>query len=94
VVVGSFAGVLHGSTLVTRDLDLCAVLTPENIERLRVTLKDLNPRHRMTPQRLSFLTVPRSVESVANLHLETDWGVVDIRSSITVWAALNPSRGI
>ena len=24
VVVGGFAGVLHGSTLVTRDLDVCA----------------------------------------------------------------------
>ena len=83
VVVGGFAGVLYGSALVTRDLDICAVLTPENIEHLRVTLRDLNPRHRMTPQRLSFLTVPTSGESVANLYLETDWGVVDILSSIT-----------
>jgi hypothetical protein len=82
VVVGGFAGVLHGSALVTRDLDICAVLTPENIERLRATLKDLNPCHRMTPQRLSFLTVPGLGESVANLYLETDWGVVDILSSI------------
>jgi hypothetical protein len=82
VVVGGFAGVLHGSALVTRDLDICAVLTPENIERLRETLKDLNPRHRMTPQRLSFLRVPGPGESVSNLYLETDWGVVDIHSSI------------
>jgi molybdopterin-guanine dinucleotide biosynthesis protein len=26
VIVGGFAGTLHGSTLVTRDLDVCAVL--------------------------------------------------------------------
>jgi hypothetical protein len=82
VVVGGFAGVLHGSALVTRDLDICAVLTPENIERLRETPKDLNPRHRMTPQRLSFLQVPGPGESESNLYLETDWGVVDILSSI------------
>lgn len=83
VVVGGFAGVLHGSALVTRDLDICAVLTPENIERLRASLKDLNPLHRMTPQRLSFLQTPKSGESVNNLYLETDWGVVDILTSIT-----------
>jgi hypothetical protein len=83
VVVGGFAGVLHGSALVTRDLDICAVLTPENIGRLREALKDLNPRHRMTPQRLSFLQVPRPGETVNNLYLQTDWGVVDILSSIS-----------
>lgn len=83
VVVGGFAGVLHGSALVTRDLDICAVLTPENIERLREALRDLNPRHRMTPQRLSFLQVPTSGQSADNLYLETDWGVVDILPSIS-----------
>jgi len=83
VVVGGFAGVLHGSAIVTRDLDICAVLTPENVERLRDTLRDLNPLHRMTPQRLSFLNVPKPGESVKNLYLQTDWGIVDILSSIS-----------
>ena len=83
IVVGGFAGVLHGSALVTRDLDVCAVLSPENIERLRTTLKDLNPLHRMTPQKLSFLTTPPPGESLKNLYLQTDWGVVDILTSIS-----------
>jgi hypothetical protein len=83
VVVGGFAGVLHGSSLVTRNLDICAVLTPESIENLRQTLGDLNPRHRMTLQKLSFLQVTRPGDSAKNLYLETDWGVVDILSSIT-----------
>lgn len=82
VIVGGFAGVLHGSSLVTRDLDICAVLTPENVDRLRETLKDLNPHHRMTHQRLSFLQVPRPGEIVSNLYLQTDWGIVDILSSV------------
>ena len=56
VIVGGFAAVTHGSSYVTRDVDLCLVLSQENIERLRRALADLNPRHRMTPQRLSFLT--------------------------------------
>ena len=82
MVVGGFAGVLHGSALVTRDLDICAVLTPANIEKLRAALRDLNPRHRMTPQRLSFLQTPAPGETANNLYLQTDWGVVDILSSI------------
>ena len=82
VVIGGYAGVLHGSALVTRDLDICAVLTPENIERLREILKDLHPHHRLMPQRLSFLQVPKPGEPVNNLYLETDWGAVDILSSV------------
>jgi len=51
VIVGGFAGVLHGSSLVTRDLDVCTVLSAENIARLRAALRDLQPTHRLTPQR-------------------------------------------
>jgi hypothetical protein len=83
VVVGGFAGVLHGSTLVTRDLDLCTVLTPENIERLKVVLKDFNPKHRMTPQKIPFIDVPPAGQTLNNLYLETDLGVVDFLSTIT-----------
>jgi predicted nucleotidyltransferase len=82
VVVGGFAGVLHGSAYVTRDLDICALLTPETIGRLREALRDLHPLHRMTPQRLSFLQTPKPGEPVNNLSLQTDWGMVDILSVV------------
>lgn len=35
VVIGGFAALIHGSTLVTRDLDLCAVLSHEDVAKLR-----------------------------------------------------------
>ena len=82
VIVGGFAAVTHGSSYVTRDVDLCLVLSQENIERLRRALADLNPRHRMTPQRLSFLTYPPAGQPVQNLYLVTDAGVVDVLSSV------------
>lgn len=82
VIVGGYAALTHGSTLVTRDLDICAVLTPENVERLRKLLADWNPRHRMTPQRLSFLEHPPAGVPVQNLYLQTDYGVVDVLTSI------------
>jgi predicted nucleotidyltransferase len=82
VIVGGFAAVTHGSSYVTRDIDLCLMLSEENIAHLRQALADLNPRHRMTPQRLSFLTYPPVGQPVQNLYLVTDAGVVDVLSSV------------
>lgn len=82
VVVGGFAALIHGSTLVTRDLDICAVLSHEDVAKLREALRELNPTHRLTPQRLSFLTNPDAGVPVQNLYLETEIGTVDILSSI------------
>jgi predicted nucleotidyltransferase len=82
VIVGGFAAITHGSSYLTRDVDICAVLTTENVGRLRAALADWNPKHRMTPQRLSFLAYPAGDQPVNNLYLQTDMGVVDILSSI------------
>jgi hypothetical protein len=82
VVVGGFAAMLHGSTLMTRDVDVCAVLSNDDVEKLRSALRDLHPTHRLTPQRLSFLTNPDPGVPVKNLYLETDVGSVDLLSSI------------
>ncbi len=83
VVVGGFAAVMHGSTTVTRDLDVCAALTPGNVERLRRILVDLRPMHRMTSQRPPFLTIPETGVALQNLYLETDMGALDVLGSIT-----------
>lgn len=82
VIIGGYAAVTHGSSQVTRDLDVCAILTTENVERLRCALAEWNPRHRLTPERLSFLKFPPAGEQVDNLYLETDVGVVDVLSSV------------
>ncbi|EIP99177.1 putative nucleotidyltransferase [Opitutaceae bacterium TAV1] len=82
VIIGGFAAVTHGSSYVTQDIDICALLTPENVSRLRQALAEWNPRHRMTPQRLSFLQYPADDQPVKNLYLQTDKGVIDILSSV------------
>ncbi|HEY0940156.1 MAG TPA: nucleotidyltransferase [Steroidobacter sp.] len=82
VVVGGFAGMLHGSTLVTRDLDVCAILSPEAIARLREIFRDLHPKHRFTSQKISFLDNPDPGTPLNNLYLETDLGPVDLLGSI------------
>lgn len=83
VIVGGFGGVLHGSSLVTRDLDVCALLTPTNVEKLRAAFRELNPRHRLSSGRLSFLENPEPGTELKNLYLQTDLGPLDLMSSIT-----------
>jgi predicted nucleotidyltransferase len=79
VLIGGFAGVIHGATQVTQDLDICAVLSEDQIEKLRNALKDLSPIHRMNKQaKISFLERPRKGEAIQNLYLETNAGVLDV----------------
>ena len=82
VVVGGFAALLHGSTLVTRDLDVCAVLSRDDIAKLRHALRDLNPIHRLSSSKQSFLDNPPPGIDVRNLYLETELGTVDVLSTI------------
>jgi len=82
VVVGGYAAVIHGSAYVTNDVDVCAVLSPENVEKIRAALGDLHPVHRQTDQRLSFIEHPAPGQELQNLYLETDDGIIDILSSV------------
>jgi hypothetical protein len=81
VLIGGFAGVVYGSTIVTQDLDICAAITEEQVKKLRKALKDLNPRHRMNPNvKPSFLDYPKDIKGTNNIYLETDLGILDIVS--------------
>jgi len=91
VIVRGFAGVLHGSSLLTRDLDVCVLLDAANVERLRETFRDLHPRHRLSPQKLSFLDNPDPGSTLKNLYLETDLGPIDFLGSIMGVGVLNAS---
>ena len=83
VIVGGFAGVVHGASQVTQDLDICLLMSPEEIEKLRGALKDLNPLHRMNPShKSSFMDVPKDLNKLNNIYLETDIGVLDVLSEI------------
>lgn len=84
VLIGGFAGVVHGSAQVTRDLDICALLTPMDVEKFRAALGDLHPKHRMNPSfQPSFLDHPKETANLKNLYLETDLGVLDVISEVT-----------
>jgi len=82
VIVGGFAAVSHGSAYITQDVDICILFSEENIARLRQALKDLHPLHRMIPGELSFLTEPKPGEPLTNLYLKTDFGMIDVLSTV------------
>src|SRR5690606_31087450 len=83
VIVGGFAGVVHGATQVTQDLDICLLIDEQKISALRQCLKDIHPKHRMLPQKPSFLEIPDNTSNIKNLYLETDLGVIDIISEVS-----------
>lgn len=78
VIVGGFGAMLHGSSQVTQDIDICVSFNESLITRLRTALKDYHPVHRMTPNKLSFLEYPADTKSIKNLYLQTDLGMVDL----------------
>lgn len=79
VLIGGYAAVVHGSSQVTQDLDICAVMTEAELSKLRTALKDHNPKHRMNPNfQPSLDEIPRPGERMNNIYLKTDLGVLDI----------------
>ena len=57
VIIGGFAALTHGSSFMTRDVDVCAILSPENVSRLRNAFKEWNPKHRITRRTVNQLRI-------------------------------------
>jgi hypothetical protein len=73
ILCGGLAALLHGSALLTRDVDIVCPMDSENLGRIFEALAELNPCHRMTPQRLPFTLDQARAGALKNLYLATDW---------------------
>lgn len=82
VLVGGYAAVAYGASLVTRDVDVCCRFSRQNLLRLQEVLKDVHPRHRMTPQKLPLELTDDLCERLQNLYLETDLCVLDCLNEV------------
>jgi len=71
VVVGGFAAVAHGVTLVTRNVDVCCRFSEANLMRIQKAFGDLHPAHRSRPD-LSLALTAEQCEGLKNLFLKTD----------------------
>jgi len=76
VLIGGYAAVAHGVTLVTRDIDICCRFTEENLLRIQKAFADLHPVHRSRPD-LPLVLGPGQCANLKNLYLKTDMGIID-----------------
>ena len=76
VLVGGFAAVAHGVTLVTRDVDICCRFDAANLKRIQAAFADLHPAHRSRPDMPLELT-EEQCRTLKNLYVKTDLGMVD-----------------
>lgn len=76
VLVGGFAAVAHGVTLVTRDVDVCCRFSETNLMRIQKAFADLHPVHRLRTD-LPLALTPDQCATLKNLYLKTDLGIVD-----------------
>ena len=71
VVIGGLGGRLHGSPTVTRDTDICYERSPENLERLADTLRELDVELRVSAKRSSSSWMPRPRRrGLLHVHIE------------------------
>ena len=82
VIIGGFAGVVHGCTYVTQDIDICCDFKPATLLALQKAISDLNPVHRMTPGRKKLRLTEQACSQFKNLYLDTDIGQLDCLSFI------------
>jgi hypothetical protein len=80
VLIGGFAGVIHGSPYVTTDVDVVPDTDPTNLERLSAALDDLHARVWTgdEPSGLPFEHDATSLAAGSVWNLVTDHGRLDI----------------
>lgn len=82
VIIGGYAAMAHGASIVTQDIDICCNFGVSNLMRLTDALADLHPVHRMTPQKLPLQLTRDTAAAFKNLYLQTDLGQLDCLSEV------------
>jgi len=78
LVIGGFAAKLHGSSLITRDLDICYARDRANLGRLADALRELGATLRGAPEGLPFRLDARTLEKGDAFTFATQLGALDI----------------
>jgi hypothetical protein len=83
ILVGGWAGILHGSSRVTLDVDVVYRRTTENMQRLAAAVAPLHPYLRDAPPGLPFVWDEQTVRIGLNFTLTTDYGSIDFLGEVT-----------
>jgi len=82
LIIGGFCGIVHGISLVTKDLDICCRFSQANLYRLEAAVKDLHPFHRLVANKLPFELNDYLCSQLKNVYLQTDLGKLDCLSEV------------
>jgi len=82
VVVGGIAGMAHGSTYPSFDLDIAYARDRANLERLAAVLAQLDVKLTNAPPDLPFQIDARTLENGANFTFDTELGRFDVLGDI------------
>lgn len=77
-MVGGLAGMAHGSSFPTFDVDIAYGRVRANLERLAAALHELGATLRGAPEDVPFLLDARTLESGAHFTFSTPYGSLDI----------------
>ncbi len=78
VIIGGFAGQLHGSSSLTGDLDVCYERDEENLGRMAAALGDIQASPRGAPRDVPFLLDAATLRAGDRFTLDTSAGALDI----------------
>lgn len=78
VVIGGVAARLHGSNIVTSELDLCYARDDENLERLASALTELEATLRGAPKDAPFVLDAKTLRMGDHFTFDTRLGALDI----------------
>lgn len=78
VVIGGIAANIHGSPVITGDLDVCYARERANLERLSDALHELHAKLRGPPADVPFLLDAKTLEAGDAFTFVTDAGPLDI----------------
>jgi hypothetical protein len=82
VIVGGIAAVLHGSMLLTSDVDVCYARDSRNLKRLSEALQSVNARLRNAPEGLPFILDAETLKRGLNFTFSTDIGDLDLLGEV------------
>ena len=82
VIVGGIAALIHGSMLLTNDVDVCYARDPENLKRLAGALQSVHARLRNAPEGLPFILDAETLKRGLNFTFTTDIGDLDLLGEV------------
>lgn len=78
VIVGGVAAAIHGSLMLTNDLDVCYARHSANLQQLAAALQSVHARLRNAPEGLPFILDAATLKNGLNFTFTTDIGDLDL----------------